>query len=243
MKKKELMLDFTSLLDVILILLFIVIANMNQASADAGKELTAQLTQADAQVQALEAEREQLLSALEEMHIKEADNVALQQQMEDLGEEYAALQDEYDHLKIITNYDEDDLSVYRAAVEKITRAVVICEAMPRKGSDNQEVRVDIYLDTDGDGKQSHAGSVVILHDFTLSAEERERLIADQTVEMTKALSGALREHQGKMVWVSIQYAYDDVNIANSDIELINKAVKNLEHSFGIPCYAEEMKIY
>jgi len=50
MKKRELMLDFTSLLDVILILLFIVIANMNQVSLSAGEELTAQLTQADTKV-------------------------------------------------------------------------------------------------------------------------------------------------------------------------------------------------
>ena len=53
MKKKELMLDFTSLLDVILILLFIVIANMNQASAAVGEELTAQLTDSEVRIQML----------------------------------------------------------------------------------------------------------------------------------------------------------------------------------------------
>ena len=66
MKKRELILDFTSLLDVMLILLFIVIANMNQASLAAGDELNAKLAQADTQIQQLSGEREQMLAELEE---------------------------------------------------------------------------------------------------------------------------------------------------------------------------------
>jgi len=243
MKKRELMLDFTSLLDVILILLFIVIANMNQVSLSAGEELTAQLTQADTKVQTLEEERGQLLFQLEEMRINEADNAALQQQLEQMEESYAALQEEYDHLKIITDYDEDDISVYQAAIEKTTRVVLMCDAELNTVTGNQEVTVDIYLDRGGEGNQSYVSSVVLVHDFNLSGAERERLWADQTVDMTMALSAALRENTGRMAWLSIQYHYDDRNIANSDIEIIKKAIENLEHSFGIPCYAEEMKIY
>ena len=84
MKKKELMLDFTSLLDVILILLFIVIANMNQASAAAGEELTAQLTDSEARIQMLEEERTQLSAQLEEMRISEAENAAVIQELDQL---------------------------------------------------------------------------------------------------------------------------------------------------------------
>ena len=237
------MLDFTSLLDVILILLFIVIANMNQASLAVGEELTAQLTQADSRVQTLEDEREELISQLEEMRINEADNAALQQQLEQLKEDYEALLEEYDHLKITTNYDEDDLSVYQAAIEKTTRVVLMCDAELNTVTGNQEVTVDIYLDGGREGNQSYVSSVVLVHDFGLSGEERQRLWADQTVEMTMALSSALREDTGRMAWFSIQYHYDDENFANSDIEIIKKAIENLEHSFGIPCYAEEMKIY
>ena len=243
MKKREIMLDFTSLLDVILILLFIVIANMNQVSLSAGEELTAQLTQADARVQTLEDERGQLLFQLEEMCINEADNAALQQQLDRLEEEYAALLEEYDHLKIVTDYDEDDISVYQEAIEKTTRVVLMCDTALNSVTGNQEVTVDIYLDGGREGNQSYVSSVVLVHDFGLSGEERQRLWADQTVEMTMALSSALREDTGRMAWFSIQYHYDDRNFANSDIEIIKKAIENLEHSFGIPCYAEEMKIY
>lgn len=243
MKKKELVLDFTSLLDVILILLFIVIANMNQASAAAGEELTAQLTEADARIQILEQEKTALSSQLEEMNIREAKNAGVIQELEQLKEQYAALQEEYDHLKITTNYDEDDVSVYQAAIEKTTRAVLICDTALNADTGNQEVKVDIYLGGEGEAKQSYVSSVVLVHDFSLSAEERERLWADQTVDMTMALSSALREDTGKIAWFSIQYHYDDKNFANSDIEIISKAIENLEHSFGIPCYAEEMKIY
>ena len=243
MKKRELMLDFTSLLDVILILLFIVIANMNQASLAVGEELTAQLTQADAKVQTLEDEREEIISQLEDMRINEADNAALQQQLDQMEESYAALQEEYDHLKIITDYDEDDISVYQAAIEKTPRVVLMCDTALNSVTGNQEVTVDIYLDGGREGNQSYVSSVVLVHDFNLSGAERQRLWADQTVEMTMALSSALREDTGRMAWFSIQYHYDDRNIANSDIEIIKKAIENLEHSFGIPCYAEEMKIY
>ncbi len=243
MKKKELMLDFTSLLDVILILLFIVIGNMNQSAISAEEEFTAQLTQAENRIQAMDEERQQLTAQLEAVHISEEKNAALSQELEQLKEEYAALLDEYDHLKIITDYDENDISVYEAAIEKITRVVLICEAQPDEVTGKYQVTVDIYLDEFNEGQQAYVDSVTILHDFSLSGEERERLSAEQTIDMTKALSAALRNHRGKMAWFSIQYSYNDENIANSDIEIINKAIDNLEHSFGIPCYAEEMKIY
>lgn len=243
MKKKELILDFTSLLDVMLILLFIVIANMNQASLTVGDELNAKLSEAGAQIQQLNEEREQLLMQLDALQANEQEYAAAVMELQQLEQNYAALQDEYDHLKIITNYDENDLSVYEAAIEKITRVVLMCDTSLNTATGNQEVKVDIYLDADGGGQQSYVNSVVIVHDFSLSAEERARLNADQVVKMTKALSAALRNDQSKMAWFSIQYAYGDENFANSDLEIINKALDNLEHSFDISCYAEEMKIY
>ena len=188
MKKKELMLDFTSLLDVILILLFIVIANMNQASAAVGEELTAQLTDSEARIHMLEEERTQLSAQLEEMRISEAENAAAIQELDQLQERFEALQEEYDHLKITTNYDEDDVSVYREAIEKTTRVVLMCDTSLNTVTGNQEVKVDIYLDSGEDGKQSYVSSVVLVHDFSLLAEERERRWADQTVDMTMALS-------------------------------------------------------
>ena len=243
MKKKELMLDFTSLLDVILILLFIVIANMNQASAAVGEELTAQLTDYEAQVHMMEEEQVQLSAQLEEMQIMADDNDSLKQQLRQMEERYDELQDEYDHLKIITNYDEDDVSLYRAAIEKTVRVVLLCDTSLNSATGNQEVKVDIYRDDEEAGQQAYTGSAVLVHDFSLSEEQRERLWADQTVDMTMALSDALRDTEGRIAWFSIQYSYDDKNMAKSDIELIKKSIENLEHSFGIPCYAEEMKIY
>ncbi len=243
MKKRELILDFTSLLDVMLILLFIVIANMNQVSLAAGDELNAKLAQADVQIQQLGDERERLLAELEGLQINQQEYEAVVSELQQMEQSYAALQDEYDHLKITTNYDEDDISVYQAAIERITRAVLMCDTSRNPDTGNTEVKIDIYLDGEGDGRQSHMGSVVIVHDFSLSAQDRERLIADQVVDMTKALSEVLRDDNNKMAWFSIQYHYDDKKFANSDLEIIYKALDNLEHSFGISCYGEEMKIY
>lgn len=243
MKKKELILDFTSLLDVILILLFIVTASMTQASLSASDRISAELEQTAVQLAELSKEREQLMFQLETLEAGAEEHEAILLEMQQLKEKYAALQDEYDHLKITTDYDEDDLTVYREAIEKITRVMLLCETSFNAETENQEVKVDIYLDAEDSKQQSYVDSVVIIHDFRLSKEERARLSADQAVEMTKALSAALRDDDNRMAWFTIQYAYDDVNFANSDLSIINKAIENLEHSFDVACYAEEMKIY
>ena len=74
MKKKDLVLDFTSLLDVIMIILFVVISNMGQASLDA-KE-------------AAEAKMEE--------------NIGIQQNLSDTQQTLSNLQNEYNEL-IISN--------------------------------------------------------------------------------------------------------------------------------------------
>ena len=243
MKKKELILDFTSLLDVILILLFIVTASMSRASLSANDEISAELEQTAAQLALLDEEREQLLFRLEILEAEEAEQRAALLELQQLKESYAALEDEYDHLKITTGYHEDDLTLYREAIEKVTRVVLLCETSLNSATGNQEVKVDIYLDTKDGRQQSYVDSVIIPHDFSLSAQERERLAADRVVELTKALSAAFRSYDNRMAWFTIQYAYDDVNFANSDMEIINKAIENLEHSFDVACFAQEMKIY
>ncbi|MBQ6703580.1 MAG: hypothetical protein IJN08_02065, partial [Clostridia bacterium] len=127
MKKKELILDFTSLLDVILILLFIVTASMSRASLSANDEISAELEQTAAQLALLDEEREQLLFRLEILEAEEAEQRAALLELQQLKESYAALEDEYDHLKITTGYHEDDLTLYREAIEKVTRVVLLCE--------------------------------------------------------------------------------------------------------------------
>ena len=235
-KKKGLILDFTSLLDVILILLFMVIVNMGQVSHTANQQTEHALKEAVAQAAAYQA-------SLNEAEAQLQGYEALAKEHQQLQNDYALLQDEYDYLKITSDFDETDISVYRAAIERMSKAVLILDTETDPASGNPAVTADIYLNTQADGTGSYMGSFRLLHDFSLTKEERERYSAQQVLEVTRTLSGALRGQEHEMVWFSIQYAYDDENISNSDLTIIKEAIHNLERNFSISCYVGEMKLF
>ncbi|MCH5271749.1 MAG: hypothetical protein J1E83_13590 [Lachnospiraceae bacterium] len=219
MKKKELILDFTSLLDVIMILLFVVISNMNQASLAINEEAEMAVSEARSQY---------------------AD---ISSQLEELKNEYDILQNEYDYLKITTDYDADDVSVYEATIERMAKVVLICNTDENDLTGNYEVKINIYLDENINGESSFLESVIIEHDLNLSREEREKVNAEQVLNVTRVLSGALRDVDEEMIWVSVQYAYDDENFSNSDLRIIKESINNLERSFSKTCYIDEIKLY
>lgn len=75
MKKQNLILDFTSLLDVILILLFIVLANMNQSSLSAVEQAESSAQEAQSQVEILTQENQVYQDSLERIQIEATENV------------------------------------------------------------------------------------------------------------------------------------------------------------------------
>lgn len=219
MKKKELILDFTSLLDVIMILLFVVISNMNQTSLAINEEAEKAVAEAQSQY---------------------AD---MNSRLEELQNEYNMLQNEYDYLKITTDYDADDTSVYEATIERMAKVVLICNTDENDLTGNYEVKIDLYLDGNMNGESTFLESVIIEHDLDLSREEREKFNAEQVLNVTKVLSGALRDVDKEMIWVSIQYAYDDENFSSSDLRIIKESIHNLQRSFSKTCYVDEIKLY
>lgn len=116
MKKKELILDFTSLLDVIMILLFVVISNINQVSLSANEMAEEKLLEAQSQIDELNNERDELLGKIESAEESERDYEDISIELDELKLEYEALQNEFDYLKITSNYDAEDMSVYKAAL-------------------------------------------------------------------------------------------------------------------------------
>lgn len=220
MKKRDLILDFTSLLDVIMILLFVVLGNMGYAS----------LKNAEANRQELEQARQQTAQA-------EAGAAQLQQALDELSDRYEALRDDYDYLKITTGYDENDTTVYQQAIQKTARACVILSST---GSD--AVELTLYLDG-GTGAQTFAGSMTLTHDTTLSREERDRLSAAAATELTRQLSRALEGCTSPMIWFTVQYPYTDAGVTHYDLEVIRRAVENLGRSYDLPCYLTELKLH
>lgn len=219
MKKKELILDFTSLLDVIMILLFVVISNMNQASISVNEETKTALSEAQSQIE------------------------DFSNQLEDMRMEYDSLQNEYDYLKITTGYDANDMTVYEATIERVAKVILICNTSKNAITGNYEVSVDIYLSENVSGESSFVESVIIEHDLDLTQDERREFNAEQILNMTRVLSNVLRDVDESMIWISIQYAYDDENFSNSDLRIIRESINNLERSFAKSCYTDEIRIY
>ncbi len=250
MKKRELILDFTSLLDVIMILLFVVIGNMSLVSANAN---AAAREETEAAQEALAEEQKQAEDAAEkiaELEAKLAEAEALEQEYADLElelkvllENHTALLEEYDYLKIITDFDASDTSAYEQVIKRMTKVLLLCDTGVNEGTGQPEVSVGIYRSGGSEEEKTYVTSVVLAHDFSLTKEERAELAARQVTEMTKALSGALRDATEDVVWCSVQYAYDDENFSQSDLEVISEAIRNLERSFSKSCFMEKIKIY
>jgi len=250
MKKRELILDFTSLLDVIMILLFVVISNMSLVSANANaaaREETEAAKEALAaeQMQAEEAAEKiaELNAKLAELEEVKQNNADLELELKVLLENHTALLEEYDYLKIITDFDASDTSAYGQVIKRMTKLLLLCETGENEETGFPEVRVGIYRSGGTEEEKTYVTSVVLVHDFSLTKDERAELAAGQVTELTKALSGALRENTEEVVWCSVQYAYDDENFSQSDLEVIGEAIGNLERSFSKTCFMEKIKIY
>lgn len=250
MKKRELILDFTSLLDVIMILLFVVIGNMSLVSANAN---AAAKEETEAAKEVLAAEQLQAKEATEkiaELNEKLAELESVNQRNEDLElelkvllENHTALLEEYDYLKIITDFDANDTTAYEQVIKRMTKVLLLCETGRNEETGFPEVRVGIYRSGGESEEKTYVTSVVLTHDFSLTKDERAELTAGQVTELTKALSGALRENSEEVVWCSVQYAYDDEDFSQSDLEVIDEAIRNLERSFSKTCFMEKIKIY
>ncbi len=224
MKKRELVLDFTSLLDVILILLFVVIANMNQISVSSAKEYEQSVSLAHEQLQ------------ISQNHEKE-----LNIQLEELNEQYRALQNNYEYLKLSAKQDTSSPSDYKTILQSLTKLTLFCQPQWNLSSNQHEVKVDIYCTSDQTEAQSYFSSFAIIHDFTLSRQERIKLHAQQVLELTNLFS-SLPLDNSCGVWCSIQYPYEDENFSNSDLTLMKSALTNLERSLSLPCYTEEIQV-
>lgn len=242
MKKRELILDFTSLLDVIMILLFVVIYNMNQASLSATEETGRALDEARSQVEALSDERDDLLAQVESILGREVNYGDIGLELEAMKQEYDALENEYDYLKTITDRNADDVSVFKATVERMAKVTLICTTEENEETDNYEVKVDIYLGTDPDDAQSLIDSVTIEHDLDLTRDERVKFNAEQVTKVTKVLENMLKDVDLKLLWFSIQYTYEDENFSNLDLEILNRSIRDLERVLSKSCYIDKVKL-
>lgn len=204
MKKRDLVLDFTSLLDIIMIILFVVISGMGQASLDAQKEA--------------------------------------QEQME---ENYAALQKELEQLTKENNLykkeDADKALLYESLMEHAKKITLICiPSINSDKADGNEVEIKIYSDETSE-EQEETDAVIFTHNFELTREERLLKNAEAQSDMYHALENIIREGGPELVFITVEYIYEDKNFSQTDLNNIMGAVDDIERNYPVKCYIDKLK--
>lgn len=216
-KKKDLILDFTSLLDVIMILLFVVICNMSKASLEANENAKkSQESLADA-----ETKLEDMQDKLDALS---ADNEALNMELSGYQ---------------INSGDPVSDEAYEAILGSTTKVIMKCETGMDTETNKHMVSIDIVIkNKDETARQTTAK---IIHDFDLSRRERDEFNAKQIGSIKEELKKYLTYSDTKLIWVLIEYDYRDENFSNADLEIIHDAVEMIEADKNVTCYIEEMK--
>ncbi|MCM1287619.1 MAG: hypothetical protein NC240_04865 [Clostridium sp.] len=216
-KKKNLILDFTSLLDVIMILLFVVICNMSNASLEANENAKkSQESLADAEIK-----MEDMQGKLDALS---ADNEALKMELS-----------EYQ----INDGDPVPSEAYKAMLDSTTKVIMKCETGMDTETNKHMVSIDIVIKHKNETARQTTAKII--HDFDLSRKERDAFNAKQIGSMKAELEKYLTYTDTKLIWVLIEYDYRDENFSNADLEIICDAVDMIEADKNITCYIEEMK--
>ena len=164
MKKRDLILDFTSLLDVIMILLFVVISSIGQASSKVKEEAQKQMKE-NAEIQRdLETSQQSLRNLQNKYDKMSVTNEELQQQIEEL-------------LKENNLYKTEDINkglLYESLMEKSKKITLICNSHinPNKSNGN-EVEIGLYSN-ESDDEYAIIDTVIFTHNFDLTREERAK---------------------------------------------------------------------
>lgn len=215
MKKRDLVLDFTSLLDVIMIILFVVISGMGQASMNAKKE-------AEEKIKEVEGIKKEL----------SVTRTSLEEKVDSLLKENETLKAKAE------SQDMDEAKLYESLMEKSTKITLVC--LPYVNDGKNEVKIRIYSGRGG-REQEERSSVIFNHDFNLSREERLSENAKMQERMYQALEKEVSGIETRLVLVEIQYTYGDKNFSQSDLDVINGAVQDLERKLNKTCYIDKMK--
>jgi len=245
--KREKNLDFTSLLDVIMILLFIVLSGIGRKA-----QITeAELQKAESRAQATEAELQKAESRAakldESVQAYEGEIAKLAAENIDLNTELDAVLEQYTDLRTIADYGSDNnyRKAYPAVLRRVAKSTIVCLPEPEAHSDRWNVRVDVYIDKTYDNSLVYTDTCTLIHDYGLSPYERRRANARQELEMTKFLEACLMQDEEPMeyCYITIQYPAGDENFSSLDLDIIERAISNIQNQRGLKCYIEKAGIF
>lgn len=229
MKKRDLVLDFTSLLDVIMIILFVVISSMGQASFNAKEEAQKQMEENAGIQQELEIAQQSLQNLQYEYDEMGANNQELQKQVQELLKENNLYKTE----------DIDKGLLYESLMEKSKKITLICTPYINSNKSNSnEVEITVYSGESG-AEQEALDIVIFTHNFDLTREERIAKNAEMQADMYSSLENLIKGNDLELIFITIEYTYGDKNFSQTDLNNIIKAVDDLERNYSITCYILE----
>lgn len=237
MKKRDLVLDFTSLLDVIMIILFVVISSMGQASFDAKEAAQAQMQENAESLQELNDSRQLLADLQNEYENVVLDNQELLKQLEELSEENNLYKAK------VVGKDVNEAKLYERIMKKTQKITLICTPhINSSKSAGNEVEITLYSDNSGSESEQEALDVVtFIHNFDLTKEERTRKNAEMQADMYRSLENVIKGKDLELVLITIEYTYGDKDFSQSDLNNIVGAVDDLERNYSITCYIDKIK--
>ena len=231
MKKRDLVLDFTSLLDVIMIILFVVISSMGQASFDAKEMAQNQMKENAGIQQELEASRQDLADIQNKYEDMTAYCDSLQQQIKELLKENNLYKTE----------DIDRELLYESLMEKSKKITLICKPYINSNkSDSNEVEITVYSSETGE-EQEALDIVTFTHNFDLSRDDRIVKNAEMQADMYKSLENLIRDTDLDLVFFTIEYTYGDKNFSQTDLNNIVRAIDDIERNYSVTCYIDKVK--
>lgn len=231
MKKRDLVLDFTSLLDVIMIILFVVISSMGQASFDA-KEMAQNQMKENAGIQ-------------QELEVSRQDLADIQNKYEDMTTYCDSLQQQIKELLKENNlYKTEDIDrglLYESLMEKSKKITLICKPYINSNkSDGNEVEITVYSSETGE-EQEALDIVTFTHNFDLSRDDRIVKNAEMQADMYKSLENLIRDTDLDLVFFTIEYTYGDKNFSQTDLNNIVRAIDDIERNYSVTCYIDKVK--
>lgn len=232
MRKKDLVLDFTSLLDVIMIILFVVLSTMGQAS----KEEAQAKIQENVELHQELSDFQQVLTNLQNEYDKiNLSNEELQKQLEELSNENNLYKARYDSKNI------NEAQLYESLMQKSQKITLVCTPYINSSkSDGNGVEITLYSEKVEDEQESF-DVVIFPHNFDLTKEERAIKNAEMQANMYNALESIIKDNDLKLVLITIEYTYDDKNFSQSDLNNIVGAIDDIERNYSVTCYIDKIK--
>lgn len=235
MKKRDLVLDFTSLLDVIMIILFVVISNMGQASLDAKEAAKAKMTENVEMQQDLNDVQQALSNIQNECNELFISNEKLQNQLEELSKENNLFKAK------AAKTDINEAQLYESLMAQSKKITLICKPYINSNkSDENAVEITIYSAETGN-EQRAVDIVTFIHDFDLTRDERIKKNAEMQADMYRTLEKIIKDNELKFALITIEYIYNDKNFSQTDLDNIIGAVDDIERNYSITCYIDKIR--